>query len=35
MTVDHKDADYTKETFEHLFNLGWETMSENSIKGNK
>ncbi len=35
MTVDHKDADYTKDTYEHLFNLGWETMSDNAIKGNK
>ena len=35
MTVDHIDPDYTKDTFEHLSNLRWLSMSDNAIKGNK
>jgi len=35
MTVDHIDPDYTKDTFEHLSNLGWLSMSDNAIKGKK
>ena len=35
MTVDHIDPDYTKDTFEHLSNLRWMSMSDNSSKGNR
>ena len=35
MTVDHIDNDHTKDTYEHLSNLRWMSMSDNSRKGNK
>ena len=35
MTIDHIDPDHTKPTYNHISNLQWMTISDNSRKGDR